>query len=68
MWVLACAREVPGVKKVGCVVVIGGLVLVLLCNLAPGLVQQLQASPLGALFANPLKVGGVQLPVAHVQP
>ena len=53
MWVLACVREVPGVKKVGCVVVIGGLALVLLCNLAPGLVQQLQASPMGALFAKP---------------
>jgi hypothetical protein len=68
MWVLACVREVPGVKKVGCVVVLGGLALVLLCNLAPGLVQQLQASPIGVLFANPLKVGDAQLPVAHVQP
>ena len=67
MWVLACVREVPGVKKVGCVVVLGGLALVLLCNLAPGLVQQLQASPMGALFANPLHVGNVQLSVAHVQ-
>jgi len=55
------------VKRVGCVVVIGGLALVLLCNLAPGLVQQLQASLLGALFANPLKVGGVQQPIAQVQ-
>ncbi len=28
----SCAREVPGVKKVGCVVVLGGLALVLLCS------------------------------------
>jgi hypothetical protein len=55
------------VKKVGCVVVLGGLALVLLCNLAPGLVQQLQASPMGALFANPLHVGNAHLPVAQVQ-
>ena len=67
MWVLACMREVPGVKMVGCVVVIGGLALVLLCNLAPGLVQQLQASPMGALFANPLKMGSVQQPALPVQ-
>ena len=32
-------------KKVGCVVVLGGLALVLLCNLAPGLVQQLRKHP-----------------------
>jgi len=49
------------------VVVLGGLVLVLLCNLAPGLVQQLQASPMGALFANPLKVGGVQQSAVQAQ-
>ena len=55
-------------KRVGCVVVLGGLVLVLLCNLAPGLVQQLQASPMGALFANPLKVGGVQQSAVQAQP
>jgi len=55
------------VKRVGCVVVLGGVVLVLLCNLAPGLVQQLQASPMGTLFANPLKVGNVQQPIVQVQ-
>ena len=54
-------------KRVGCVVVLGGVVLVLLCNLAPGLVQQLQASPMGTLFANPLKVGNVQQPIVQVQ-
>jgi len=55
------------VRKVGCVVVLGGLALVLLCNLAPGLVQQLQASPMGALFANPFKVGDVQQPAVQAQ-
>lgn len=54
-------------KRVGCVVVIGGLALVLLCNLAPGLVHQLQASPVGALFANPLKVGSAQQPAVQVR-
>ena len=54
-------------KKVGCVVVLGGLALVLLCNLAPGLMQQLQASPMGALFANPLHVDNAQH-VAQAQP
>jgi len=55
------------VKKVGCMVVIGGLVLLLLCNLVPGLVHQLQASPIGALFANPLKVGDAQQPAVQAQ-
>jgi hypothetical protein len=55
------------VKKLGCVVVLGGLALYLLCSLAPGLVHQLQASPIGNLFANPLKVDSVQLPAAQAQ-
>jgi hypothetical protein len=55
------------VKKFGCVVVLGGLALYLLCSLAPGLVQQLQASPIGDLFANPLKVDSVRLPVVQAQ-
>ncbi len=54
-------------KRVGCVVVLGGLALYLLCGLSPGLVHQLQASPIGDVFANPLKVGSVQPPVVQAQ-
>ena len=66
MWGFLCEGG-TGVKKVGCVVVLGGLALVLLCNLAPGLVQQLQASPIGTLFANPFKVGDVQQSAVQAQ-